>query len=522
MNNWRIYRIVAVLGCLFSSMHASCSSNPDKSEPFRVHETTITEIHTAFQKGTLTANKLVEAYLERIETYDQPMRLNSLVVINSNALQRAEELDEEFRKTGILRPLHGIPVIVKDNYDTGDLQTAAGSLALKGSLPLDDAYQVRKLREAGAIVLAKSNMAEWAFSPFQTVSSITGITRNPYNLTRVPAGSSGGTAAAVAANLGMVGLGTDTGNSIRGPSSHTALVGIRSTMGLTSRDGIVPLELHNDIGGPMARTVKDAVKILEVIAGFDPADSITRMSEGNVPENYSKFLDPEGLSGARIGVLRILVDTPTADSEIQVLFENAINDMRSQGAIIVDPFVIPDAKNLWDDIWCDSFQYDVDTYLNSLGEKAPYQTIESIYESGLYSPYIEERLQSRLQKIRNISESPPCQSVYDAPDNVALRDAVLQAMDVHDLDAIIYPTWSNPPRRLHDMESPDGNNSDYFPPHTGQPAITVPMGFVQENLPAGLQIVGRHFGESDIIKIAYSYEQATRHHRPPALFPALN
>ena len=205
MNNWRIYRIVAVLGCLFSSMHASCSSNPDKSEPFRVHETTITEIHTAFQKGTLTANKLVEAYLERIETYDQPMRLNSLVVINSNALQRAEELDEEFRKTGILRPLHGIPVIVKDNYDTGDLQTAAGSLALKGSLPLDDAYQVRKLREAGAIVLAKSNMAEWAFSPFQTVSSITGITRNPYNLTRVPAGSSGGTAAAVAANLGMVG-----------------------------------------------------------------------------------------------------------------------------------------------------------------------------------------------------------------------------------------------------------------------------------------------------------------------------
>ncbi len=246
------------------------------SPKFAVEEATIEDIHRAIQSGELTCRQLVEYYLTRIEAYDQPLNLNSIVVVNPDALKKADELDKEFTSTRKLRPLHGIPVIVKDNYDTKDLQTAAGSLALKGSKPPDDAYQVRKIREAGAIVLAKSNMAEWAFSPYQTVSSVAGTTRNPYDLERVPAGSSGGTAAAVAANLGAVGLGTDTGNSIRGPSSHNCLVGIRSTMGLTSRDGIVPLYLRNDIGGPMARTVEDAVRVLEVIAGYDPADPITK------------------------------------------------------------------------------------------------------------------------------------------------------------------------------------------------------------------------------------------------------
>src|SRR5215510_752541 len=226
---------------------------------FEPSEMTIAEIHLAIRSGKITCHRLVEAYLKRINTYDQSTKLNSIVIVNPQALSEADRLDEEFRRTGKLRALHGIPVIVKDNFDTKDLQTTGGSLALKGSIPPDDAYQVRKIREAGAIVLAKSNMAERAFSPMLTESSIAGVTRNPYDLERVPAGSSGGTAAAVAANLGAVGLGTDTGNSIRGPSSHNALVGIRSTMGLASRDGIIPLYLRNDIGGPMARTVEDAV-----------------------------------------------------------------------------------------------------------------------------------------------------------------------------------------------------------------------------------------------------------------------
>src|SRR5262247_2258325 len=211
---------------------------------FELCETTIAEIHQAIRSGKITCRQLVEAYLKRIEAYDQPTKLNSVVIVNPQALAEADRLDEEFRRTKKMRRLHGIPVIVKDNYDTKDLQTTGGSLALKGSIPPDDAYQVRKLREAGAIVLAKSNMAEWAFSPMLTESSIAGVTRNPYDLERVPAGSSGGTAAAVAASFGAVGLGSDTGNSIRGPSSHNALVGIRSTMGLTSRDGIIPLYLR--------------------------------------------------------------------------------------------------------------------------------------------------------------------------------------------------------------------------------------------------------------------------------------
>src|SRR5215471_3699981 len=222
-----------------------------------VVEATISQIHDAIRTHKITCRQVVEKYVERIRAYDQSTRLNSIVILNPDALADADRLDLEFKQSGKLRPLHGIPVIVKDNYNTKNLQTTGGSLAMKGSLPPEDATQVRKLREAGAIVLAKSNMAEWAFSPLVTVSSIAGITRNPYDLERVPAGSSGGTAAAVSANFGAVGIGTDTGNSIRGPSSHNALVGIRPTMGLTSRDGIIPLYIGNDVGGPMARSVED-------------------------------------------------------------------------------------------------------------------------------------------------------------------------------------------------------------------------------------------------------------------------
>jgi len=228
---------------------------------FSLEEATITDINAAFDAGALTSEKLTQLYLNRIDTYDKTgdKPLNSIILTNPNALETARALDEERQLTGARSPLHGIPIIVKDNYNTFDLPTTAGSLSLAGSIPPDDAFQVQKLRDAGAIVLAKSNMAEFAFSAQMTVSSILGTTRNAYSLDRVPAGSSGGTAASIAANFGAVGLGTDTGNSIRGPSSHNALVGIRSTIGLTSRDGIVPLNLSRDIGGPMARTVEDAV-----------------------------------------------------------------------------------------------------------------------------------------------------------------------------------------------------------------------------------------------------------------------
>jgi Asp-tRNA(Asn)/Glu-tRNA(Gln) amidotransferase A subunit family amidase len=495
-----------------------CDNNPS----FQIEETTIAQIHLAMREGKISSRRLVEHYLKRIEKYDQSTNLNAIVVINPKALERAAELDDEFRRTGKLRPLHGIPVIVKDNYDTRDLQTAGGSVALKGSLPPDDAFQVRKIRAAGGIVLAKSNMAEWAFSPYVTESSIAGITRNPYDLERVPAGSSGGTAAAVAANLGAVGLGTDTGNSIRGPSSHNCLVGIRSTMGLTSRDGIIPLYLRNDIGGPMCRTVEDAVRVLEVIAGYDPADPITEHCEGKMPENYTQYLNKNGLRGTRIGVFRKYIETETIDPEVKALTEQAVADLERLGVEIVDPFIIPNFDELRKGVWSDHFQHDVNNYLASLGDRAQFKTIEEIYQEGLYSAYIKERLERALEEdIPPEKRDPPSLDLYRDPRNIRLRKAVLRAMADQGVDAFVFPSWSNPPRRVGDMESPAGDNSQVLSPHTGLPAITVPMGFTYENLPAGLQFVGKLFGEPDLIRYVYAYEQGTKHRMSPEGFPPI-
>lgn len=476
-----------------------------------VLELTIQAFHAALREGTTTCQQLTETYLDRISRLDQATCLNSMVVLNSYASAQAAALDQELRK-GQLRPLHGVPVIVKDNYDTFDLQTSAGSIALKGSVPPDDAYQVRKLREAGAVVLGKSNMAEWAFSPYETVSSIAGATRNPYDLDRVPAGSSGGTAAAVAANLGFVGLGTDTGNSIRGPSSHCCLVGVRSTMGLTSRDGIVPLYLRNDVGGPICRTVKDAARVLDVIAGHDPADPITALSRGKIPVSYTDHLRPDRLEGTRIGVFRHYTDQPTADPEVLKVFEKAIDDLDTGGAEVVDPLNVPRFDELTQDLWCTTFRKDLDMYLSTL-KNPPHRSLKEIVESGQHGQHVADRLRRMLE-----APEPTCGDVYTEPMNIRMRETILKAMDDAGVDALVYPTWSNPPRLVGDLESPHGDNSQKIPPHTGMPGISVPMGFTYGCLPAGLQIVGRLFDEARLLGMAYGYEQLTRHRRPPKLF----
>lgn len=476
-------------------------------------ELTIRQYHEALIKNEITCMSLVKNYLNRINRLDQSTRLNSMVILNPNAIMQADKLDKEFKEFGKLRTLHGVPVIVKDNYDTFDLQTAAGSLAMKGSIPPDDAYQVNKLREAGAVVLGKSNMAEWAFSPYQTVSSIAGITRNPYDLERVPAGSSGGTAAAVAANLGLIGLGTDTGNSIRGPSSHCSLVGIRSTMGLTSRDGIIPLYLRNDIGGPICRTVEDAVRILAVIVGYDPADPITKRSLGKIPDAYLDYLKSDGINGKRIGVFRHYTDNPTTDVEVLELFEKALECLSDNGATLVDPFPIPDFQEMTEDIWCNTFKRDLLEYLKSL-DNPPFDSIEDIYDTGLHADYIDDRLKRMVES----DKEPGCGDLFSEPRNIKLRETIVKQMDKYLVDAIVYPTWSNPPRLIGDLESPSGDNSQKIPPHTGLPGFTVPMGYSYGVLPAGLQIVGRLFSEPTLIEISYSYEQTTKHRIPPKGF----
>lgn len=487
-----------------------------------LEELTITQIHQALENKDCTCEQLVQQYLDRIAAYDQPTGMNSIVVVNDNALQKARALDREYKETKTLRKLHCVPMIVKDNYDTHDLQTAGGSLAMKGSLPPDDAFQVKKIREAGAIVLAKSNMAEWAFSPMVTISSIAGETKNPYNLEHTTAGSSGGTAAAVAANLGTIGLGTDTGNSIRGPSSHNALVGLRSTLGLTSRDGIIPLYLRNDVGGPMGRTVEDAVRVFEVIAGYDPADPLTEKAKDQVAENYRQFLQKDGLKGARIGIMKALTEIGEPSEEILALFNQAVADMEKAGATVIE-IAVEDFDSLRRNQWCPMFRVDLENYLASLGEKAPFKTLDELIATGKYSDYIE----GNLKRFQNLQGNPSadgiaCQDAFTDAHRIAFREAIHVAMDENAVDALIYPTWNNPPAKIGDFAGYKGDNSQIISPHTGQPAFTVPMGYSTGNLPAGIQFLGRMFDEPTLIKLIYSYEQATLHRKAPEGFVELS
>ncbi|HEY2849095.1 MAG TPA: amidase family protein [Gemmatimonadaceae bacterium] len=494
------------------------------ARPFKIEETTITAVHAAFKAKTLTCHKLVAAYLARIAKYDkQGPAINALVTVNPDALAVADSLDRRYTKSGPVGPLHCVPMIVKDNYETKDLQTTAGSLALKGWIPLQDATFVTRIRAAGAIVLAKSNMAEWAFSPYETVSSILpGYTRNPYALDRVTAGSSGGTAAAVAANEGESGLGTDTGNSIRGPSSHNDLVGIRSTMGLTSRAGVVPLSNGADIAGPMARTVADAVEIFNVVAGEDPDDPVTAASRGHREDDYRKFVVPGGLKGARIGVLHQAYEhqdrdgRPTQDSEVVAVFDKAVKDLATAGAVIVDPAGIDSLNAITrGGGGCAVFKYDLQRYFAARGQNAPVKSIDDVLRSRAYHPSVQLKLQTENAATVAPEDNPGCKAREAMRER--FRVAVTAMMDSLHLDALVYPTWSNPPRLIGDLNTPAGDNSQLFSPTTGFPAITVPMGYTRGGrLPAGMTFFGRAWSEGKLITLAYGYEQATHHRHPPS------
>ncbi len=507
----------------FSFFAISCQQNESKPNLFDPLELTVAEIHDAYRSGSFTCEDLMTAYLDRIAAYDQQTRLNAITYLNPKALEEARAMDVEFKRTGKLRLLHGIPMLVKDNYHTAGMPTTAGSITLKDFIPDDDAFQVRKLKEAGAIIIAKTNMAEWAFSAKHTHSSTAGETRNPYNLARVPAGSSGGTAAGMAANFAAIGLGTDTGNSIRGPSSHTALVGFRSTLGLTSRHGIIPLYMRNDVGGPMCRTVEDATRVLQAIAGFDPADQITKHSEGKVPESYLNYLDKDGLKNARIGVLRELSEADP-HPEIKALFDQAVKDLERLGAIVVDPVVVPDFAELRKNQWCADFRQDIEAYLAEHVKRDSLRTIEDIIAAGPYAEDVNEGLEYfRTTAARKDHEVYPCLDPYSDKRRIAFREAIEKEMDRLELDAIIFPSWNHPAAIVENYaEGYKGDNSQIISPHTGQPGFTVPMGFTSENLPAGLQFLGRMYDEPTLIKLTFAYEQGTLHRKQPELYPGLH
>ncbi len=491
-------------------------------QPFRVEEATIASVHEALASGKTSCHQVVAAYLNRIDRYDHSgPALNALVVVNPAALTVADSLDRARIGGAPLGDLHCVPMIVKDNYDTKDLQTTGGSLALAGMRPTSDAFALGKLRRAGAIVLAKSNMAELAFSPYETVSSILpGYTRNPYATDRVTAGSSGGTAAAVAANMGLVGLGTDTGNSIRGPSAHQSLVGIRSTMGLVSRTGIVPLNLSADIAGPLTRTVADAARVLAVMAAPDSADPVTLTAPAR-STSYITALDPDVLRGTRLGVLHAAYERPTLDPEVAARFAEAVADLRRLGATVVDDVPVPELAELRRQVagGCNPFRTEFEAYLAGEGDRAPIHTLEALVQSRRFHPSIESRLRSALAATYS-DTSAGCRSIRAF--SAGLRTAVLRAMEQADVNALLYPTWSNPPRLIGDLNTPHGDNNQLFAPRTGFPAITVPMGYLRgERLPAGLQFLGRPWEEGTLFGLAFAYEQGTHHRRPPPTTPPL-
>src|SRR5262249_18770369 len=344
---------------------AALSAQPPR--PFRLEETTIAQIQAAFRDGSLTCRSLVAQYLARIEANDkQGAALNAIVQTNSDALSVADDLDRRFRQSGPVGAMHCVPVLVKDNYETVDMPTTAGSLSLKGMMTGKDAFVVKRLRDAGAVMIAKSNMAEFAFSPVETVNSILpGYTRNPYDTSRVTAGSSGGSAAGVAANFAAIGLASDTGDSIRGPAGHQALVGLRSTMGLVSRRGVVPLSLAADIAGVVTRTVADTAAVLQMIAGPDPEDPVTADARDHIPPSYADALRADGLKGARLGVLHQAYDAPTLDSEVKSVFARAIDELRTLGADVIDPVDVPgfDAMRRGQGGGCNQFKHDLNAYL---------------------------------------------------------------------------------------------------------------------------------------------------------------
>jgi len=510
------------LGLFLLAPLATCTA--PQNSAFNFVEASIADIQSAILQGDYTCHEVVAGYIKRIEAYDESRNINAITQINPKALEKADAIDLALSKNETMPDLFCSPLLIKDNFDTHDMVTTGGSIALIDSIPPDDAFMVRKLREAGAIVLAKTNMAEWAFSPRETVSSSYGRTANAYDINFVPAGSSGGTASGVAASLGVAGMGSDTGNSIRGPSSHLALFGIRSTIGLTSRDGIIPLAFDRDIAGPMTRTVEDGARLFNVIAGYDPADPLTLPDKRE--ENYLTYLNSGGLKGKRLGVFRALLDHKDADPEIEAIFFQAVSDLAAAGATIIDPLVIKDFQILSDQIqFCRRFRYDVGQYFKSL-ESPPLLDVNKVLETGEIAPETRAAFDFYSQYPLDVVPDgweEPCLTWPNHPERNQLLANVIKAMDNAQVDALIFPTWSNPPAHINRAnEEYRGDNSQRLAPDAGLPAVTIPMGFWQNRLPAGLQIVGRPYSEGLLIELAYAYEQKTRHRRPPEGFGEVN
>lgn len=516
MKHWIAFvcaSVIAASGPAASGQQAAQRAR-GTAAPFDVVEKTIEELQAAMSAGRVTSRQLVEAYLARIEAYDhRGPDISAFITLNPRALETADSLDRERGARGPRGPLHGIPIVLKDNFDTADMPTTAGSIALASHIPPDDAFQVKKLREAGAVILGKTNLHELA-SGYTSISSLGAQTRNPYDPRRNPGGSSGGTGAAVAASFAVFGMGSDTCGSIRVPASHNSLVGLRGTEGLSSRDGIIPLSHTQDIGGPLARTVADLAIALDATSGPDPADSTTDAGKGHIPESYRELLKADALKGARIGVLTELFGDAAEDAEVGGIVRKAIDRMKTLGAEPMD-VKIPEMAALvrTSGVINAEFKFDLEDYLRQ-SPKPPVRSLGEILARGLYVASLDGSFRRRNAVATR--DSDEYRKALEA--RAALRKAVTAALSAGRLAAIAYPTIR---RKAALIGEGQGGVNCSLSAQSGLPAISVQAGFTDDGLPVGIELLGAGFSEAELLSLAYSFEQATHVRVPPPFTPVL-
>jgi amidase len=487
---------------------------------FDILETTIEDIHNAYQSGQLTARQLVQAYLDRIAAYDkQGPAINAIITINSSALDEADHVDSAFKASGFVGPLHGIPIIIKDQADAKGMPTTLGSVLFANYFPDRDAFVVEKLKKAGAIILAKATLGELGGG--DTHGSLFGSTRNPYDLDRTAGGSSGGSAASVAANFCTAAIGQEGFASIRRPSTWNSIAGMRPTAGLVSRGGVYAgwPSVAGSLG-PMARTVKDLATLLDAIVGYDPEDPLTARGLGHIPGSYKQFLDENGLKGARIGILRESMGydaEPGSEDFTRVteVFDHAVAELKAAGAAIVDPVVIPRLKELLAKR-AGSFSDEEESFTNYLSRSAnpPYKSREEAKNSANFSKVTKR---SRERWTRATATTAHYEYILAREE---LTTEFLKVMADHKLDAIVHKAVEHQPTLIKDGVNPPFVDQKGAP-HINTflvfvPSIVVPAGFTRDNLPAGIAFLGRPYDDGNMIKLAYAYERATHHRRPPA------
>jgi amidase len=522
--------VVAAIGCERRPPSSNASNQTPAVGSFELDEKTIAELQEAMKSGGMTARSIADKYLSRITAIDkQGPRLNSVIEINPEALAAADVLDAERKSKGPRGPMHGIPVLIKDNIDTADrMATTAGSLALEGSIARSDAFIVKKLRDAGAVILGKTNLSEWA--NFRSTHSSSGwsgrggLTRNPYALDRNPCGSSSGSGVAVSANLCGVAIGTETDGSIVCPASTNGIVGIKPTLGLVSRSGIIPIAHSQDTAGPMARTVTDAAILLGAIVGADPRDAVTQESAGKSFTDYTRFLDPSGLRGARIGVARKYFGF---NDEVDRLMNEAIEVMKRSGATVIDPVDLASSReyeNSEIEVLLYEFKHDLNKYLSELGPDARFRSLKEIIEFNEKNraremPYFGQEFFLKAEAKGPLT-SPEYLNALEKNRRLSRTQGIDAVIAKDRLDAIVAPTGG--PSWTTDLVNGDHFTGGSSSPAAvaGYPAISVPAGFIH-GLPVGISFFGAAYSEPTMIKLAFAYEQATKHRRAPGFSPTL-